>query len=233
VIDILKTIVQEAATRLHHQVTTYLPSLLAAAVMVIGAYLTAILVRWLIYKIFKGFAVDKFLRESGVVYILAPSGRLQATRIVAETVFWCILLTGFLLGLDVFGSDFTTQLEQGIVSFLPKLFVAGVILLGGSWLGQYLGRATLVWAVNENLSTPRRLATGVRVLVNFGAVVIAADQLHFSSNVFLAAFIIIVGGLALAASLAIGLGNRGMRHLFGDHESHSENSTERSIWSHL
>jgi hypothetical protein len=233
VIDILKTIVQEAATRLHHQVTTYLPSLLAAAVMVIGAYLTAILVRWLIYKIFKGFAVDKFLRESGVVYILAPSGHLQATRIVAETVFWCILLTGFLLGLDVFGSDFTTQLEQGIVSFLPKLFVAGLILLGGSWLGQYLGRAVLVWAVNENFSTPRRLATGVRVLVNFGAVVIAADQLHFSSNVFFAAFIIIVGGLTLAASLAIGLGSRGMRHLFGDQESRSENSTERSIWSHL
>jgi flagellar biosynthesis protein FliQ len=232
-IDILKTIVQEAATRLHHQVTTYLPSLLAAAVMIIGAYLTAILVRWLIYRIFKGFAVDKFLRESGVVYLLAPSGRLQATRIVAETVFWCILLTGFLLGLNVFGSDFTTQLEQGIVSFLPKLFVAGLILLGGSWLGHYLGRATLVWAVNENLSAPRRLGAGVRVLVNFGAVVIAADQLHFSSNVFLAAFIIVVGGLVLAASLAIGLGNRGVRHLFDDKEGRPEDSAERSLWSHL
>ena len=233
-IDLLKTIVQEAATRLHHQVTTYLPSLLAAAVMIIGAYLTAILVRWLIYRIFKGFAVDKFLRESGVVYLLAPSGRrLQATRIVAETVFWCVLLTGFLLGLNVFGSDFTTHLEQGIVSFLPKLFVAGLILLGGSWLGQYLGRAMLVWAVNENLSAPRRLGTGVRVLVNFGAVVIAADQLHFSSNVFLAAFIIVVGGLVLAASLAIGLGNRGMRHLFDDKPGRREDSTERSLWNHL
>jgi flagellar biosynthesis protein FliQ len=232
-IDILKTIVQEAATRLHHQVTTYLPSLLAAAVMVIGAYLTAILVRWLIYRVFKGFAVDKFLRESGVVYLLAPSGRLQATRIVAGTAFWCILLTGLLLGLNVFGSDFTTHLEQGIVSFLPKLFVAALILLGGSWLGQYLGRATLVWSVNENLPNPRRLAAGVRVLVNFGAVVIAADQLHFSSNVFLAAFIIIVGGLVLAASLAIGLGNRGMRHLFDGKQERSEDSSERSLWSHL
>lgn len=232
-IDILKTIVQEAASRLHHQVTTYLPSLLAAAVIVVGAYLTAILVRWLIYRIFKGFAVDKFLRESGVVYLLAPSGRLQATRIVAETAFWCILLTGFLLGLNVFGSDFTTQLQQGIVSFLPKLFVAGLILLGGSWLSQYLGRAALVWAVNENFASPRRLAAGVRVLVNFGAVVVAADQLHFSSNVFFAAFIIIVGGLVLAVSLAIGLGHRSLRHLFEDQESHSEKSTEPTLWSHL
>jgi hypothetical protein len=230
-IDILKTIVQEAAKRLHHQMTTYLPSLLAAVVVVIGAYLTAVLVRWLIYRIFKGFAVDKFLRESGVVYLLAPSGRLQATRIAAETAFWCILLTGFLLGLDVFGSDFTTQMQQAIVSFLPKLFIAGIILLTGSWLSQYLGRSALVWAVNENFPSPRRLATGVRVLVTFAAVVVAADQLHFSSNVFIAAFIIIVGGAVLAASLAIGLGGQGIRHLFK--ETSSEDPAERSLWSHL
>lgn len=231
-IEILKTVVQEAATRLHHQMTTYLPSLLAAVVMVIGAYLTAILVRWLIYRIFKGFAVDKFLRESGVVYLLAPSGRLHATRMVAETVFWCILLSGFLLGLNVFGSDFTTQVQQAIVSFLPKLFIAGLILLGGSWLSQYLGRSALVWAVNENFPSPRRLATGVRILVIFGAVVIAADQLHFSSNVFLSAFIIVVGGVVLTASLALGLGRRGMRHLL-EEKGLGENSAEQSLWSHL
>jgi flagellar biosynthesis protein FliQ len=231
--EILKTVVQEAATRLHHQITTYLPSLLAAVVMVIGAYLTAILVRWLIYRIFKGFAVDKFLRESGVVYLLAPSGRLQATRIVAETAFWCILLSGFLLGLNVFGNDFTTQVQQAVVLFLPKLLVAGLILLGGSWLSQYLGRGALVWAVNEDFPSPRRLAAGVRVLVVFGAVVVAADQLNFSGKVFLAAFIIIVGGIVLAASLAIGLGNRGMRRLFEEKKGLGEDSTERSLWSHL
>jgi len=232
-IEILKTVVQEAATRLHHQITTYLPSLLAAVVMVIGAYLTAILVRWLIYRIFKGFAVDKFLRESGVVYLLAPSGRLQATRIVAETAFWCILLSGFLLGLNVFGNDFTTQVQQAVVLFLPKLLVAGLILLGGSWLSQYLGRGALVWAVNEDFPSPRRLAAGVRVLVVFGAVVVAADQLNFSGKVFLAAFIIIVGGIVLAASLAIGLGNRGMRRLFEEKKGLGEDSPERSLWSHL
>src|SRR5215469_13970220 len=232
-IDMLKTVLQEAATRLHHQLTTYLPALLAAVVMVIGAYLTAVLVRWLIYRIFKGFAVDKFLRESGLVYLLAPSGRLQATRIVAETVFWCILLTGFLLGLDVFGSDFTTQIQQAIVLFLPKLIAAGLILLSGSWLSQYLGRSALVWAVNEHFPGPRRLATAVRVLVTFGAVVIAADQLHFASNVFLSAFIIIVGGVVLTACLALGLGNRGMRRLLEEKKGLGEDSAEQSLWSHV
>jgi flagellar biosynthesis protein FliQ len=229
-IEEFKNIVWEAELRLHHQMTAYLPSLLAAAVIVIGAYITALLARWIIYKIFKGLTVDKFLRESGVAYILAPSGRLQATRIFAETAFWCILLIGLLLGLSIFNTTFTTQMDQAIVSFLPKLFEAGLILLGGSWLSRYLGRGALVWAVNERLPSPHRLAAAVRTLVMFAAVVVAADQLHFASGVFLAAFIIIVGGTVIAVGIAIGLGNY---HFFEEKKHQSEDSAERSLWSHL
>ena len=83
-----------------------------------------------------------------------------------------------------------------------------LILLAGLWLGQYLGRGALVWAVNEDLPSPRKLAAGVRALVTFAAVVVAADTLNFAPAVFLAAFILMLGGAALAAGLAIGLGAR-------------------------
>ena len=160
------------------------------------------LARWLIYRIFKGLTIDKFLRQSGIAFLVDPSGRLRATRLVAETVYWCILLSGVLVGVNVFGTDLTTQIVQSFVFLLPKLFVAGLILLGGTWLGQYLGRSMLVWAVNENFPSPRRLAAVVRILIMFVAVVVAADQLNFARSVFLAAFIIFVGGAVLAASLA-------------------------------
>ncbi len=213
-IEVLKKVLEEAVERLHHQITTYLPSLLAALTLVLGAYLSAVLVRWLIYRIFKGLAIDRFLRQSGVAFLVDPSGRLRATRLVAETVYWCVVLIGVLLGLNVFGTDLTTRMVQSFVFLLPKLFVAGLILLGGAWLGHYLGRSMLVWAVNENFVSPRRLAGVVRILIMFAAVVVAADQLDFARNVFLAAFIIFVGGAVLAASLAIGLGGREVRRFF-------------------
>jgi hypothetical protein len=49
----------------------------------------------------------------------------------------------------VFNTNLTTQMTSAFVLFLPKLFVAAVILLVGLWLSQYLGRSTLVWSVNE------------------------------------------------------------------------------------
>jgi Mechanosensitive ion channel, conserved TM helix len=232
-IEVLKKILEGALERLHHQITTDLPSLLAALTLVLGAYVMAVLVRWLIYKIFKGLTIDKFLRQSGVALLVDPSGRLRATRIVAETAYWCILLTGLLSGLNVFGTDLTTRIIQGFVFLLPKLVVAGLILLGGTWLSHYLGRSMLVWAVNENFPSPRRLAVVVRILIMFAAVVVAADQLDFARTVFLAAFIILVGGAVLAAGLAIGLRGRGVQRFFEEKSEPTGDATEKSLWSHL
>jgi ABC-type multidrug transport system fused ATPase/permease subunit len=233
-VQTLQKVLESMLDRLYNYVTIYLPSLLAAVILFLGAYLAAVVARWLLYRIFKGPAIDKFLRQSGLAFMLDPSGRLRAKRLVAETVFWCFLLCGFLLGLSVFDTDITTKITQNLIFLMPKLVVAGVILLGGAWLGHYLGRSMLVWAVNESIPGARRLAVVVRVVVMFVAVVVAADQLDFARSVFLAAFIILVGGAVLTASLAIGLSGGILRRLLEPQkEPQVQESSERSLWNHL
>lgn len=231
----LQQVLEGVLERLKHHVTTFLPSLLAALIFFLTAYLAALAARWLVYRIFKGLTIDRFLRQSGVVFMLDRSGRVRATRIVAETVYWSILLGGILTGLSVFDTQLTTQMIESFIFLLPKLVVAGLILLAGAWLAQYLGRSMLVWAVNESLPAPRRLAAAVRVIIMFVAVVVAADQLNFARNVFLAAFIILVGGAALAASLAFGLsGGSTLRRVFDERREQQESgASERSLWNHL
>lgn len=231
-IEILKKVLETALDRLQYQVTTYLPSTLAALTLILAAYLVALSIRWVIYRIFKGLTIDKFLRQSGVAFMIDRSGRLRATRIVAETSYWGILLGGFLMGLSVFNTDITTQMIQGFLFLMPKMLVAGLILLVGMWLSQYLGRSLLVWAVNEELPSPRRLAALTRLLIMFVAVVAAADQLNFARTVFLAAFIILVSGIVLALSLAVGLSAGGGLRSYLE-ERKSGEGKERSLWSHL
>src|SRR5262249_4781412 len=97
----LRTILEGAIERLHNHVNTYLPPALAALTLILSALLIASIVRWLLYRIFKGMAIDRFLRQSGLAFMLARSGRLRATKMVAESVYWCILLTGVLMGINV------------------------------------------------------------------------------------------------------------------------------------
>lgn len=231
--ETLRMILGGVVDRLHFQATTYLPSLMAAGVVILGAYLTAAIARRILHRIFKGVAMDRFMRRSGIAHLIDPSGHLRATRLVAETVYWCILIAGILSGLSVFGTDLTAQLIQSFVFLTPKLVIAGLIVLAGAWLSQYLARCMLVWAFNENLPQPRRLATGVRVIVLFVAVVVAADHLDFARSVFLAAFIMFVGGLVLAASLAIGLGLSGRVRHYLEQKGEASDDSERSLWSHL
>jgi hypothetical protein len=229
-ISALEQILQGALGRLSALLMRYLPAVLAAAVILLVAYLLALLARWLLTRVFKGMRVDRFLRQSGIASVLSRSGQPRTTRLVAASAYWAILLAGALAALSVFDSSLTTRMVDGVVLLFPKLVVAGLILVIGFWLAQFLGRSALVWAFNENLPRPRRLSLAVRVVVILAAVATAADQLDFGRQVFLAAFILLAGGAALAGGLALGLGGRDAvrRHL-----ETGEPRDERSLWDHL
>lgn len=229
-IDALKQILEGALARLSSLAMKYLPAVLAAAVILVTAFLLAVLARWLLIRIFKGMRVDRFLRQSGIASVLSRSGQPRTTRLVAAAAYWGILVAGALAALSVFDSQLTTRMVDGVVLLFPKLVVAALILVCGFWLAQFLGRSALVWAFNENLPHPRRLSLAVRVVVLLAAVATAADQLDFGRQVFLAAFILLAGGAALAGGLALGLGGRDVlrRHLSAD-----ASREERSLWEHL
>ncbi len=233
-VETMRQVLEAALERLRTQVTTYLPPLLAAMIILLVAYLLALAARWLLRRIFKGVAADRFLRSSGLAFLIDRSGRLRSAQLVAETAYWLILVAGFLTGLSAFDTTLTSQMTQTFVLLLPKLVVAGLILLTGFWLGYYLGRSALVWAVNEDIPGARNIAAAVRVVLLFVALVAAADYLNFARGVFLAAFIILLGGAVLAASLAIGLGGReAARRFIEDRRAREADSGAKSLWSHL
>jgi len=230
----LEQILEGALARLSSLVMKYLPAVLAAVVILLAALLLALLARWLLTRIFKGIGVDRFLRQSGIASVLTRSGQPRTTRVVAAAAYWAILLGGALTALSVFHSELTTRIVDGAVLLFPKVLIAALILVAGFWLAQYLGRSALVWAFNENLPRPRRLSLAVRVVVILAAVATAADQLDFGRQVFLAAFILLVGGAALAGSLAVGLGSRdAVRRHLETSAPEGQPREERSLWDHL
>ncbi|MFN8008600.1 MAG: hypothetical protein U0V70_16575 [Terriglobia bacterium] len=232
--ETLRAILQITLERLSAQIMTYTPGLLAALVIVLSFYGVARFSRWLLNRIFKGMALDRFLQQSGLSTFLSRSGRIQTTRLVAESAFWIILLPGALTGLSVFNTNLTTRMTEALVFLFPKLVTAALILLAGAWLGQYLGRSTLVWAVNEGIEFPRRIAAGVRLAIFFVAIVVASDQLNFARSVFLSAFLIVAGGAVLTIGLILGLHSRDWISKFRQNKAMTpDDSLEPSLRHHL
>ena len=233
-IHLLEGVIRETMQRISNQFSTYAPGLLAGFLIVLIAYVLARMARWLISRIFKGIAFDRFLRQSGLLSMLNRSGRVRTVEIVANAAFWLILLGGVVTGVSAFDTQITSQITATVIFLSPKLLAAAAILVAGFWLGRYLSRHILVWAVNEGIPSGRRLALAVRVLVVFVAVAAAADHLNFARNVFLAAFILVVGGIVLSASLALGsYGKEVLHRCLQEKPDKTPEKEEMSIWRHI
>lgn len=229
----LQKIVEQALDRLLAIITTYLPPLLAGLIILGAALALATLARWVLLRAIKATSLERFMAQSGLSSMLGRSGRLRTARVVSGVAYWGVLLAGTLTALNAFNTQLTTRMVEAVVFLLPKLVTAGAIVIGGLWLGQYLGRSALVWACNEGFPRARLLAGLVRFAVALAGVTVAADHLDFARNVFLAMFLLLGGGAVLAASLAAGLGARGAveRHLL--EQKQREQEDERTLWNHL
>lgn len=235
-IETLRAIMRGTLERLSSMAETQLPPLIVAVAIMLVAVLLAGLARLLILRVFHGIALDRFMRRSGVSSILDPTGTLRASRVVAQGVYWGILLVGLLTALQAFGTELTGRIAEGMVLLFPRLLAGAAVVLGGIWLGQYLGRSALVWAVNEDWPWARLFAAGVRSMVVFAAVVVAADVVNFARGVFLIAFVMVLGGGVLAASIGLGLGTRdAIRRRIEEStaERQEADTSERSLWHHL
>ena len=232
--DTFNRIFTSAVEQLSQQIERHLPPLLVALTLVLVAWLIALVARLLLLRLFKGRTLERFVQQSGLLTLLGGSPRFPVSRVVASVVYWSVLGLGFLAGLSVLNTQLTTRMAEAVMLLTPKLLTAAAIVLAGVWLGRYLGRGALVWACNEELPGPRRLAAAVRFLVLFLAVVLAADQLDFGRTVFLLAFLILMGGVVLALSLGLGLGARdAFREYLAAKLAGRQEHSERSLWSHL
>ena len=230
----LEQVLAGAMESLSRQITTYLPPLLAGLTILLAAFVLASVTRWLLLKTFKGIALDRFLRESGLSSMLFRTRGLKAARLVPNIAYWIILLGGALTGLGAFDSKITSRMVESTVFIFPKLLTAAAILLAGIWLAQYLGRTALLWAVNDEIPHPRRWALAVRTAIILISVVVAADTLDFARSVFLAGFIIVSSGVVLSLSLAFGLGGRAAaERFFLEREERRVEHSDEALWRHL
>jgi hypothetical protein len=189
------------------KLATLLPGLLAfvlAVLLFMGvAWLLALLVKKLLVAI-------KFDERTGkgasAISELAPAS--SPTTIVVRTVFWGCVVVGVLVGLTAFDASSTSLLAAYLISYLPRVVGALVLLFAGTLMARFLSRSVLIGAVNLNLQHAHLLSTGVKwlVLVLTGAMVL--DHLSVGGTIVELAFGILFGGIVLALALAVGLGSR-------------------------
>lgn len=199
----------EPVHALLNQIGAFMPRLMIAlGVLVVG---------WLIAKAFR-FSVVKALRllnfnvlteRAGVDGFLQQGGTEQDTTEVVGWIAYAIaLLISLIIAFNSLGLTQVTDLLSKLLLFVPKVLVALLIAVFGSYFARFVGSSVDSYCRGAGISDGNLLGRVARYAVLTFVLLLAIDHLDISGGLIQQTFLILLAGLVFAAALAFGLGAR-------------------------
>jgi hypothetical protein len=192
------------------RLTAIIPGVLAMVILLVLGLVLGWLVRGVVTRLARAVGFDRHTERWGLGASMRRAGILRSP---AETLgilcSWAVFVLFASLGVDVLASpDSRTGATAFLISFLPPLFAAVLIVIVGWLIANFVGQGILIAAVNAGLPEARLLARAAHWGVLLFAIATALTHLGIGKEMVLVAFGITFGGLVLAVALAFGLGGR-------------------------
>jgi cation transport ATPase len=173
---------------------TFVPKLLGFLLIIGIGYFVAKAIEKVLDTILERVGFDRLVERGGLKTTLSRS-RLDASSILARIVFYLAFLFVLQLAFSVFGPNAISNLLQGIIAFLPKLFVAVIIVVITAAVAT--AAKTLIESLLGGLSYGRTLALVASAAIWFIGVAAALNQVEIApeivNGVFYAVLALVVG----------------------------------------
>ncbi|MHB9129605.1 MAG: mechanosensitive ion channel family protein [Armatimonadota bacterium] len=132
----------------------------------------------------------------------------DTSAILGIVAYWFIFLIAVQAAVSLLGITALTSLMTAALLYIPRIFAALVVVVVGAWGANLLGRLTRASAETAGITFAGVLGSVVQGAVLFFTFAIALDVLGIAFPFLTTAFAVILGGLALTAAIAFGLGGR-------------------------
>jgi len=214
---------QQMARDLAH----YLPRLIVMLIIALIGWVIAFLLKLLVRSLLRLTKFSKLSENAGAAQLLHQAALPSSTELVSRFVFW-ISWAGFvLLGVSVLGIAGLQEYISRFFFFLPRLFVAFIILFFGLVAASFFSRAALLTAVNANLRSSRMLSVAVRFIVIIFALSMTFEVLGVAEQTMLIAFATMFGSAMLGLAIAFGLGGQDLARKFLERKLAPQHKEER------
>jgi len=184
-------------------VIAFLPKLVAFLLILIIGYFIAKILAKLVDKVLERVGFDRAVERGGVKTALAKS-QYDASDILAKIVFYAVMLFVLSTAFGVFGDNPISDYLSAIIAYLPKVFVAILILVIASAVAA--GVKLLVQNALGGLSYGKLLANAASVVILALGVFAALDQLEIAQNVVNAVLYAVLAAVVGIVVVAVGGG---------------------------
>ncbi|MEP6851042.1 MAG: hypothetical protein ABJA87_00015 [bacterium] len=184
-------------------IATFVPKLVVFLLILIIGYFVAKAIAKILNKVLERVGFDDAVERGGVKAALEKS-QYDASDILAKLVYYTIMLFVLSTAFGVFGTNPISDYLRAVISYLPLVFVAILIIIVASAI------AAAVKGLIQNslgaLSYATLLANLASGLILAFGIIAALDQLHIATNVVNAVLYAALAAVVGVTVVAVGGG---------------------------
>jgi hypothetical protein len=184
-------------------VALFLPKFLGFLAILIIGYFVAKLIAKVVDKVLERVGFDRAVEKGGLRRALAKS-QYDPSDILAKIVFYTLFLFVLQMAFAVFGPNPISDLIQSVIAYLPKVFVAIVIIVVASAIATAVRE--IIDATLGGLSYGKMLGNIAGIAIIALGVFAALTQLEIAEAVILPLLYTILAVIGGSAIIAIGGG---------------------------
>jgi len=219
----------QSSARIMTRIANFLPGLLALLVIISITILVTVIIRVVLRRFLRSVDFDGIVQRWGFPELAEWSPKHSPTLSAIRIVNWSIILVGVLIGISALDAALTSLLVVRLLSYIPNVVAAVIVLAVGTFAARFLSRSVLISAVNMKIQSARLISIGVKWMVMVLTAAMALEQLGIGGQIVTLSFAILFGGIVLALALAVGLGSKDMVSRSWESKDRDEEREDKSL----
>jgi hypothetical protein len=190
-------------------ILNFLPMLVNGLIILILGYLICVIIRWIVRFILRHIGFDQLIERAGITAAIGKLGiRTPLSTIIAQLIFFFLLLSFFSAAMSLIGFVEIAILLQSVLRFIPKFISAAIIVIFGSMLASFLGNTVTTLAGNVNIAYDRALGKIIEYSLLAFIIVLAISILGVDTTILTTVLALIVASAGIAIALTFAFGAR-------------------------
>lgn len=182
----------------------FAPKLIAAVIVLMVGWFIARIIRKIVEKVLSKIKFDQYVDKAGIGAPVERAGYPDSGKLLAKLIYYMIMLTVLQLAIGVFGDSAVNEAFDGLIAFIPKLFIAIIIVVITGVVANTV--RSLVEPAVSHLGVGPLLAKAAFVAIWVIGGFAAFDQLEVASDTVDTLFQTVTYSLGLILVIKFGVG---------------------------
>ncbi len=205
--DRLMVIVADPVRAMLIKVWGYVPTVVAAILILVVGWFIAKLVETIVARVLKMIRLDMASEKAGISNMLAQ-GDIKATlsELIGAIIYWVVILIVIATAMNAMNLTIAADILTRLVAYVPNILGAIFVIVLGSLLATFIASIVRTTAGNAGIDNAKTLSEVTKIVIVVFAIIMAIEQLGIGVAIINLAVSIVLASIGLAIAIAFGLG---------------------------